>query len=1168
MFDTTVLGSRCERLILGCVIVCLLLGTALRFYGADVKSLNGDEIWTLSDSHDLGGVFVSRPTSQKGWLPVQFVLLHLAMLLGHQEFILRFPAIACGILSLAVVYKLCRRMFGPAPGLVALFLLAISPFHIVYSQYIRYYSYFILFAALVYYFLYDAVARGKRWAWIGLAISVSLALRTQYIARVILITQGVVGVSVLSLESLVYLTLVLVDRWRQARHKPAVMFPERMATRRLAAQWINFILCQALIVILNYHEIVLVLLNYYAPQLSSAWGTSQAGASRWLSFPTPALAPPSLVQLSRATLLSIVDAFSDGNEYDKLPLWALYPFVGFWCVGWAAACLRCRWRQVLLASLAIVMPLVALYVVNVEAEYGMGARYLCFLLPFYWIPIAYGITALVGMVKHTVMCLLRLPHALPPRLLGWLAWGAALIFGLLSLGGFVRLDAYSLRPWYNYESQNWRDVIKLLSAFGLEDECAVFGYPDVLNFYTWPGYHPCPSRDLTRALSQYEGVWYVQINAQVDQATEQILQDKGFASVIFDGYWGKGIRVAYWRRDSSQAELGTQLAKTAVAVNPRDPSLLVTVGRNYLAAGDTDISLDYYRRALQLRPDYQAAYKAVLNYDAQQWQAERSEIWLEYAFARNPYSIWPHNLRGQFYQDRGMTRAALDDFRRAVEMAPYETGDSYWRLGRLYQQLGRSRDEVDLYRMAVRYNPDEMWAHQRLAETLRRLGEWAEAAVEYERAIDLNPADPGVYMALAGVYEKLGQEDVIPTLYQRAIRSNPVATWPLVELGDFYLARGDVSSALASYIQANSLDPAAEAPPQRIQSARWTLAAHLADVHASSSSGARLTRQTAQAWIKPYPNTPLTLVSAAPLAVRGHVQPDQVLFHPFGSNEDTIITFTIQANPYLALFASYSLADEAIGSSDGVDYQLELSTDGGETFEPLVEVMVGQNAWLSQTISLAPYWERDLIFRLTASARENDVYDWLLIKLELQPYAGVWNLVENARNGIAQCGTIGLGFSPRGFRYRGQWLITRSMLPVQGVVHPTQIQFHPCNSSKDTTFRFSLKNNPYAALKTSYGLADLAASRSRGVGYTVAVSTTLSSAPLHLLEAQVSKNEWQDAYLDLTPYLGQDVTLILTSSALGDEQYDWLQIQMDMFPPLLQATPEALSRVVDNGLSE
>jgi len=118
-------------------IITLIAG-ALRFYKLGEWSFWGDEIYTLRDaSHSI----------PKG--PISFMLVHAAVtLLGTSEWSARLAPALVGVVSIPLLYFPIKKLFGPAVALVSGLLLAVSPWHLYWSQNARFYTALLLFYTL------------------------------------------------------------------------------------------------------------------------------------------------------------------------------------------------------------------------------------------------------------------------------------------------------------------------------------------------------------------------------------------------------------------------------------------------------------------------------------------------------------------------------------------------------------------------------------------------------------------------------------------------------------------------------------------------------------------------------------------------------------------------------------------------------------------------------------------------------------------------------------------------------------------------------------------------------------------------------------------------------------------------------------------------------------
>jgi len=130
----------------------LVLGLAawLRFQGIGSKSLWYDEAWSVAlAAIDLKTAMILV----KGQIypPLYQILLHFWLLLfGTSETAARSLSAVFGIASVAALYNLTVRISGRRTALVAALILAVSPFHVEYSQEARGYSLLVLLSLLSY----------------------------------------------------------------------------------------------------------------------------------------------------------------------------------------------------------------------------------------------------------------------------------------------------------------------------------------------------------------------------------------------------------------------------------------------------------------------------------------------------------------------------------------------------------------------------------------------------------------------------------------------------------------------------------------------------------------------------------------------------------------------------------------------------------------------------------------------------------------------------------------------------------------------------------------------------------------------------------------------------------------------------------------------------------
>lgn len=122
--------------------VLLVLGAALRLYRLGDWSLAGDEIYTLRDSLTTATLAGPKPL-------LFFLNYHVIRPFSElNEWGLRVLPALFGILAVPVMYWVGRTTIGPRTGLLAALLVAVSPWHVYWSQFARYYTLAFLLSAI------------------------------------------------------------------------------------------------------------------------------------------------------------------------------------------------------------------------------------------------------------------------------------------------------------------------------------------------------------------------------------------------------------------------------------------------------------------------------------------------------------------------------------------------------------------------------------------------------------------------------------------------------------------------------------------------------------------------------------------------------------------------------------------------------------------------------------------------------------------------------------------------------------------------------------------------------------------------------------------------------------------------------------------------------------
>ena len=153
-----------------------LVAALLRFYKLGDWSFWGDEIFSVGFKEDGFNYSFLRRSLAGGMIRLATTTL------GTSEWSARlFPALI-GIISVPILYFPIKRLFGAPVAILASALLAISPWHLYWSQNARFYSLLLLFYSLALFYLAIGIEEERPWFLLFSVIFLGLAARERLVA--------------------------------------------------------------------------------------------------------------------------------------------------------------------------------------------------------------------------------------------------------------------------------------------------------------------------------------------------------------------------------------------------------------------------------------------------------------------------------------------------------------------------------------------------------------------------------------------------------------------------------------------------------------------------------------------------------------------------------------------------------------------------------------------------------------------------------------------------------------------------------------------------------------------------------------------------------------------------------------------------------------------------
>ena len=176
----------------------LLLSATLYWHDLGAREVLGrDENATITklDQPSLKATLVAtsiKVTGQPGNMqPLYFLLQSLFWpLVRRSPFVLRYLPSACGLLGVALTFKLGEKLVNHEVGLVGALLTTLLPLHVRYAQIARPYSLLALLSLASAYFLLRGLTTNRPLHWVGFVLTAVLNFYTHYNSLFVLAAEG------------------------------------------------------------------------------------------------------------------------------------------------------------------------------------------------------------------------------------------------------------------------------------------------------------------------------------------------------------------------------------------------------------------------------------------------------------------------------------------------------------------------------------------------------------------------------------------------------------------------------------------------------------------------------------------------------------------------------------------------------------------------------------------------------------------------------------------------------------------------------------------------------------------------------------------------------------------------------------------------------------------
>jgi len=223
-----------------------------------------------------------------------------------------------------------------------------------------------------------------------------------------------------------------------------------------------------------------------------------------------------------------------------------------------------------------------------------------------------------------------------------------------------------------------------------------------------------------------------------------------------------------WATAKAQAQRALQLLPTRPEQVRANATLLLA--HALWGAGDRRDSLEQFKAAAALKPDFDTRYALARSYLAMSDKADGAKVFSQLIAAQGDTAVL-HMQFGRAYALADLFPEAVEEFKKAIAKDSQLPGIHY-SLGAAYMELygeaGYARAEPE-FRRELALHPNDTFTYPQLGTIAMSEQKFGEAESDFKHALRLNPTVPETYYSLGQLYISLGRQAEAETALRNAI---------------------------------------------------------------------------------------------------------------------------------------------------------------------------------------------------------------------------------------------------------------------------------------------------------------------------------------------------------------------------------------------------------------
>ena len=213
-------------------------------------------------------------------------------------------------------------------------------------------------------------------------------------------------------------------------------------------------------------------------------------------------------------------------------------------------------------------------------------------------------------------------------------------------------------------------------------------------------------------------------------------------------------------------------ATTLLKQFPQSNSLYNICGAAFRSLGQLEESVESYRQAIVITPDYATGYNNMGVTLRDQGKLEEALEALNIALTINPDFADAYNNMANALQDKGKFKEAIEAYNKALTLKP-DSAKVYNNMGVTLRDQGKLEEAVEAYKKALSIEPKYAEALNNMGDALKKQGKLVEAIEAHRKALFVKPDYAEAHSNLGVALKDQGRLEEAIEAYKKALAIKP-----------------------------------------------------------------------------------------------------------------------------------------------------------------------------------------------------------------------------------------------------------------------------------------------------------------------------------------------------------------------------------------------------------